>query len=266
MTSFQQVRDGFGEQGQVRAERLLNVKGSQVQILSARLTGSDSPRGSEPFFTRSVDSSRRRRGPAATDHFRTTRWRMPVPASSIACTSGCRSGAQRFEDRHGTASPALGLLRHEATSAGICLTPDVQEPAVEVEVTHLEPGDLADPERGRRQEGDDVSIPWCPPASTTRSANSSKVETSGNANSRGLLGSWSASLRPTVLRRARSLAGLRAMMPSRTASSRTSTRAETVFLTVERCVWSPTRRSRGRPTRRSSWSRAGGRVSARPAA
>ncbi len=67
MTSFQQVRDGFGEQGQVRVERLLNVKGSQVQILSARLTGSDSPRGSEPFFTRSVDSSRRRRGPAATD-------------------------------------------------------------------------------------------------------------------------------------------------------------------------------------------------------
>ncbi len=64
---------------------------------------------------------------------------------------------------------------------------------------------------------------WSLPASTTRATSCSRMATLGRARSRGVLGSELPEGRPTVRRRARSVAGLRGMMPSRTASLSTRT-------------------------------------------
>jgi hypothetical protein len=75
---------------------------------------------------------------------------------------------------------------------------------------------------------------WSLPTSTARATSCSRMATLGRARSRGVLGSELPEERPTVRRRARSVAGLRGMMPSRTASLSTRTSAETVFLIVDR--------------------------------
>jgi hypothetical protein len=71
------------------------------------------------------------------------------------------------------------------------------------------------------------------PSATTEATSRSSVATSGKAKSRGLATSAAPCERPTVLRLARFLAGFLASKSSRTASSRTSTRAEIVFFTVD---------------------------------
>jgi hypothetical protein len=179
-------------------------------------------------------------------------WRTPSTVSALGCSplrdqriygvaadgEALECQSQGLDDRHDPPAPALGLFRHQAAPARVGLTADLEHPSVEVDVTDTKARDLADPQPRGGQNRHHVAVGLVTTGihdalhETLQSPHIGQREVAWTMRRADLRGAADSPTASAVL------GWLRAMSPSRTASSRTSTNAETVFFTVDRpyCV------------------------------